>query len=327
MHDLLASIRNASAAEQSASLAHVRAWITHDYPALKLSEPNRKTRKLIEAARERGLAIKLSQFRSFSILAGHSCPGARDCLARVEKDEQGKRKLHNGAAAIFQCFSASQELQYEGTYNQRAHNLDAVRGIASGARAHALAACKLGGVAPEDWTHRTRLTQAYALAAAIVDAMPRDRRGALTTRLVRVHVSGDFYSLVYLLAWLIVALEMPDCTFYAYTKSLHHLAALDCDASQLPSNVRIVCSVGGAFDNQRSQLESRGFSSAHVIVAESTASAETIASARGLAIDQDDSLAAFGDRSFALLVHGPQAKGSEAARAVASLQREKRAAK
>jgi len=36
----------------------------------------------------------------------------------------------------------------------------------------------------------------------------------------------------------------------------------------------------------------------------------------GLKIDYDDSIAAFGDESFALLIHGQQPAGSEASKAV-----------
>jgi hypothetical protein len=39
--------------------------------------------------------------------------------------------------------------------------------------------------------------------------------------IVRIHVSGDFYSEAYFLAWIDVAKQRPDVKFYAYTKSLH----------------------------------------------------------------------------------------------------------
>ena len=37
-------------------------------------------------------------------------------------------------------------------------------------------------------------------------------------KLVRIHESGDFYSLAYIASWFCIALELPDYTFYAYTK-------------------------------------------------------------------------------------------------------------
>ncbi len=37
-------------------------------------------------------------------------------------------------------------------------------------------------------------------------------------KLVRVHESGDFYSLAYIIEWFRIAAELPEYTFYAYTK-------------------------------------------------------------------------------------------------------------
>ena len=53
---------------------------------------------------------------------------------------------------------------------------------------------------------------------------------------------------------------------------------------------------------------------------------EAEAAALGLQIDHDDSLAAFGSESFALLLHGTQAKGTEASEALKLINREKKAA-
>jgi hypothetical protein len=62
---------------------------------------------------------------------------------------------------------------------------------------------------------------------------------------VRIHDSGDFHSQEYLDAWKVAAYAFPNVTFYAYTKSMH----LDL-FSNLPSNFKLVQSLGGKYDDQ-----------------------------------------------------------------------------
>jgi hypothetical protein len=52
------------------------------------------------------------------------------------------------------------------------------------------------------------------MAALILNSLPTD------ARLVRLHVSGDFFSDNYFLAWMDVAEVRPEILFYTYTKSL-----------------------------------------------------------------------------------------------------------
>lgn len=53
----------------------------------------------------------------------------------------------------------------------------------------------------------------------------------LKVKTVRVHESGDFYNQEYLDKWIAIANQMPEVTFFAYTKSYHLL-----DFSKLPDN-------------------------------------------------------------------------------------------
>ncbi len=62
---------------------------------------------------------------------------------------------------------------------------------------------------------------------------------------VRIHDSGDFHTQAYLDAWKRAASVFPNVTFYAYTKSMH----LDL-FSNLPSNFKLVQSLGGKYDDQ-----------------------------------------------------------------------------
>jgi len=64
---------------------------------------------------------------------------------------------------------------------------------------------------------------------------------------IRPHDSGDFFSVEYLAAWYKIAEQIPDMNFYAYTKSLPFVQALE---NKRPANFQITQSVGGKLDRQ-----------------------------------------------------------------------------
>lgn len=141
--------------------------------------------------------------------------------------------------------------------------------------------------------------------AHLIDAsLPKE------TPIIRIHVSGDFFSETYFQAWLMVAANNPDITFYAYTKSLHFWVANMKTVKAVP-NFRLVASEGGRWDHL---IKEHGLRSAKVVL--DPREAEVL----GLAIDHDDSHAYGSEESFALLLHGTQAKGTPAAKALASLR-------
>jgi hypothetical protein len=61
-------------------------------------------------------------------------------------------------------------------------------------------------------------------------------------------------------------------------------------------------------------LKAKGFHTSKVVFTEQQAAD------LGLEIDHKDNLAAYGDSSFALLIHGPQPMGSEASKAISKLK-------
>ena len=122
------------------------------------------------------------------------------------------------------------------------------------------------------------------------------------TELVRIHESGDFFSRAYLEAWIEVAKLNPDLKFYCYSKSLDFFLDL-----VLPSNFYMTASYGGKFDH----LIDQGYFTRYAKVYKT----EEEAIADGLEVDHDDSHC-FGDRPFALLVHGTQPKGSDWGKAI-----------
>ena len=66
---------------------------------------------------------------------------------------------------------------------------------------------------------------------------------------IRVHDSGDFYSMDYLKNWLEIARLNPDVKFYAYTKSLPFVHKAF-ELGLVPSNFRLIQSVGGLADSR-----------------------------------------------------------------------------
>jgi hypothetical protein len=62
---------------------------------------------------------------------------------------------------------------------------------------------------------------------------------------VRIHDSGDFYSVEYLNKWLEIAKQNKDVIFYAYTKSIKFFI----NGLKLPKNLKIIFSEGSKLDN------------------------------------------------------------------------------
>jgi len=129
---------------------------------------------------------------------------------------------------------------------------------------------------------------------------------------VRIHESGDFYHPLYLQAWLNVARLNKDLKFYCYSKSLNFFMEV-----LLPNNFYMVASYGGRFD----YLIDQGYFTKYSKVVFSEDEAKKL----NLKIDKDDSLC-FGNKAFALLLHGLQEKGSEAGEALKLIKRNKKLA-
>jgi Gene product 88 len=208
---------------------------------------------------------------TFSIPAGWTCPGASECLARVDK-ESGK--LTDGKDTQFRCFAATMEARRGSIRKSRWNNFELLR------------ACETQG----------------KMETLILGSLSAD------IGLVRVHVSGDFYSEMYFRAWMNVAVQRPQTVFYAYTKSLALWVA---NKDLIPSNFRLNASKGGRWDHL---IKEHNLKYAEVVF--SVEQAEGL----GLEIDHDDDHAFTQDRSFALLLHSTQPAGSIAAKALSALK-------
>lgn len=210
----------------------------------------------------------------FNLPAGRTCPGALYCKSFAVVDANGKRSIQDGNETIFRCFAASSEVQYDGAFRSRLENLNTISEY---------------------------LQNGVEFAASQLNVALQHYR-TRNTELIRIHESGDFYSIDYLRSWIRVAEMNPDLKFYCYSKSL--LIFLDV---KLPENFYMTASYGGKWD----YLIDEGFFTRYSKVVMNEEEAES----KGLEVDHDDSHC-FGDKPFALLVHGTQPKGSATGAAI-----------
>jgi hypothetical protein len=192
-------------------------------------------------------------------------------------------RIRDGPHIEFRCYKASEEARYRGSRENGWHNFQLLRTCQS----------------------------AEQIAQLIGDSLLPG------TPVVRIHTGGDFFSEAYFRAWLFVAKERPRTLFYFYTKSLrywvNHLADVgDGHNPGRVSNFVPTASWGGQDDHLISRHRLR---SARVVFSQAEADEH------GLEIDFDDGLAMKHGPDFALLVHGTQPAGTEAARAVSALRR------
>jgi len=205
-----------------------------------------------------------------SLPAGYACPFADICKSMAHR--HGK-KFKTGKSIIdlgdIRCYAASAEMRWPAVRKQRWRNFDLLRNF------------------KDDVT---------GMADLILRSMDYYESKNPPIKLFRIHESGDFFSQEYFDAWIRVVQARPQVLFYAYTKSLPFWAARK---DQIPRNLRLTASEGGKMDEL---IDKEQFRRA-IIVKDKGEAIE-----RGLNIDSNDFLAAFGDQDFALLLHGPQAK-------------------
>ena len=207
---------------------------------------------------------------SFSLPSGHTCPFALDCLSKADRITG---KITDGKHTTFRCFQASLEAMYKTLRTMVWENFDTLRHMSSD-----------------------------EMVKALDHALPHK------ADIVRIHVGGDYFNQAYFNAWLELAKQRPNTTFYSYTKSIPYwIARMD----EIPENFILNGSRGGRMDNLLDRYELK---TAKVVY--SLEEADTL----GLEIDHDESHAIRNTGSFALLIHGTQPKGSDANKARQSLK-------
>lgn len=118
----------------------------------------------------------------FSLPAGHTCLGAKQCLSMANRITG---KLTDGKDAIFRCYAATGENLFTNIRISRWRNYNLLKGKSI---------CEMSEL--------------------ILRALPRK------IKLCRLHASGDFFNQDYFDAWIKVAQKRPDIIFYGYTKAL-----------------------------------------------------------------------------------------------------------
>ena len=167
---------------------------------LKFKDANGKLKKM---AKRLGLKLK-----TFTLPAGYTCPGAKDCLAFADRKTG---KITDGEHTEFRCFMASLEATFPSLRNMVWDNLTSIR-----------EALKSG---------------VEACADLICESLPKK------FDVMRVHVGGDYFNVKYLQAWIEVAKRNPNKVFYSYSKSLHFFKQF-----ALPENLVLTASRGGKYD-------------------------------------------------------------------------------
>jgi len=217
--------------------------------------------------------LKHAGLYTMSLVAGHSCPFARDCLSKVNLTT---KKIEDGKHTQFRCFSASTEALFPNVFKSRLDNFNLLK----------------------------EAKTAEAMYNLIHESIPA------AAKIVRIHVSGDFFSQNYFDAWMQIALTYPSITFYAYTKALPFWVNR---LLILPDNFILTASRGGTKDEL---IDKHGLRSAEVVFHPEEDEA------KGLEIDHDDSHAMSHGPSFALLLHGVQPAKSKASKALTRMMLE-----
>lgn len=214
----------------------------------------------------------------FDLPAGWTCHFSKDCGDKVDPITG---KLIKNPEAKFRCFAATSELISPAARKKRWRNYNLLL---------------------------ERKTSSE-MAKLIIASLLADKKTKVAPK-VRIHSSGDFFNEKYFKAWLLVAKEMPDKTFYAYTKSFRYWVA---NINDIPANFHLIASKGSKDD---SLIELHNLKNVEIVYSEEEAIV------KGLEIDHDDSHCY--DRNcnkFALLIHGVQPKHSQAANAISELRK------
>jgi hypothetical protein len=120
----------------------------------------------------------------FNIPAGHSCPNARECLVKADR-ETGK--MVNGRDQQFRCYAAQSE-RFPSARKSRWRNFELLKSAKTEAR----------------------------IAALINRSLPTNASR------IRIHGSGDFFNQRYLDAWIKVCEQNSNLLFWAFTKSVQY---------------------------------------------------------------------------------------------------------
>lgn len=192
----------------------------------------------------------------YSEVKSFSLPAGYTCPAAKDcilKADQHTGKIIDGDNIKFRCYAASMESIYP-------------------------------NIRKMVWNNYSIL-QSGNIYTAIANSLPEQ------AKIIRLHVSGDFYSRDYFLAWVKIATNNPNITFYGYSKRVDLFVRY---SNLIPSNFRFTMSLGGLYDTLALQT---GLPVCEVVYSPNN----TL-----LPVAKNENLAILGGKSFALLIHGTQ---------------------
>lgn len=207
------------------------------------------------------LELHYNEVASFDIPAGHTCPFASLCLSKADKITG---KITDGKDSQFRCYAASSEAAFPTVRALRWHNFDLLKPM-------------------ED--------SIDDMVELIEASLPNK------VKVIRIHSSGDFFHKNYFKAWVRVAKNHPEISFFGYTKGLPYVDANKSD------NFSLVYSFGGKMDSKLS-----GQPTSYVVPTMEYAYDKNLPVS---CIDNpvDDYYRVINQESFALLLHGTQKAG------------------
>ena len=174
--------------------------------SLKFSSANTKLLKIPKYIKKSGKSYSLD------LLAGKSCPGAKQCKCSVVQQNNKYYSIKDGKDCKFRCFSASLEALYSKVYQRHLSNYLAIKNAKTKKK----------------------------ISKLIQENIPKN------ATVIRYHSSGDFFTQSYFDAAIEVAINNPEIIFYAYTKSLLFWTKR---LNDIPNNLILTASYGGKYDN------------------------------------------------------------------------------
>jgi hypothetical protein len=220
-----------------------------------------------------------------SVPAGHTCkPWATKCFTFADK-ETGK--ITDGKHQEFRCYAASMESRYPAHRKSLWNNYHILN------------------------EHKHDPEEVYkTLLSSVLPYIHEHQKEYEQDPKIRIFgTSGDFWHENIYKGCLALASALNPIRVYWYTKSIPFIIKYQ---NIEPPNLEQNASIGGRYDHF---IELFGLKSAKVV--HSYEEAYNL----GLPIDQRDELASEAGGSFAILLHGTQPKGSNAAKALQQLKK------
>lgn len=131
---------------------------------------------------------------------------------------------------------------------------------------------------------RSELVRTDQFVPAVLNELDKKRK----IDYLRVHDSGDYFDLPYIMKWFEIMRQRPDIQFYSYTKAVKLMKRLK-KLGRLPNNFTVIYSFGGKFDHLIDTSKDR-----HALVFETDSAIDKA----GYANASDNDLIALNDQNF-----------------------------